>query len=68
MNKFTDKVMMLEQDMLLKSECISALSRHVHNLKAKNGTYAWELIRLSMTVNELVDTSHENIDRVVQLE
>ena len=68
MAEFTDKVVILEQDMLSKSECISALSGHVDDLKAKNRNYARELSRLSVTVNELVDTSHENIDRMVQLE
>ena len=68
MAEFTDKVVMLEQDMLLKSKCTSALSGHVNNLKAENGNYARELSRLSMTVNELVDASHENMDRMVQLE
>ena len=68
MAEFTDKVVMLEQDMLSKNECISALSGHVDDLKAKNGNYARELSRLSVTVNKLVDASHENIDMMIQLE
>ena len=68
MAEFTDKVVMLNQDMMSKSECISALSGHVDNLKAKNGNYDRERSRLSVTVNELVDDSHKNIDRMVQLE
>ena len=68
MAEFTKKVVILEQDMLSKSECILALSGHVHDLKSKNGTYARELNRLSVAVNDLVDASHENIDRMVQLE
>ena len=67
MAEFTYKVVMLEQDMLSKSECISALSGHVDDLKAKNGNYARELSR-GVTVNDMVDASHENIDRMVQLE
>ena len=68
MDDFTDKVVMIEQDMLSKSECISALSGHVDDLKAKNGNYPRELSRISVTVNELVNASHENMDRMVQLE
>ena len=68
MAEFTKKVVILEQDMLSKSECISALSGHADDLKAKNGNYAQELSRLSMTVNNLVDASHENMDSMVQLE
>ena len=43
MAEFTDKVVMLEQDMLSKSECISALSGHFDDLKTKNRNYAREL-------------------------
>ena len=60
MAEFTDKVVMLEQDMLSKSECISALSGHVDDLKAKNGNCARELRMLSVSVNKLVNASHQN--------
>ena len=66
--KFTNKVTMPKKDMLLKVGFISTLSGHADNLKAKNRNYAREMIRLSVTVNDLVHASHENIDRMVQLE
>ena len=66
--EFTDKVVVMEQDILSKNECIALLNKHVTEVKAKNSDYAHELTRLSSTINELIDTNAESIERMVDLE
>ena len=50
MADFTNMDVILEQNMLSKSKCKLALRGNVEYFKAKNGNYALELSRLSVTI------------------
>ena len=60
--------MLYLEDIASKDGTIDSLGKHVAKLKAKNKDYAQQLSRLSVTVNELVEASTQNNERMTELD
>ncbi len=59
--------MVLEKNVLSKNKHITALNKHLAELKAMDEGYTQELNRMNNTINELVDSNQQNIGRMANL-